>query len=59
MHSAAKIMRLHITIWLYKSVYLKRKHERNVFLNVCNKKENSTKKEFWKELFEKFLIMLY
>ena len=59
MHSAAKTMRLYMTIWLYKSVYLKRKHERDVFSNVCDKKENLTKKKLWKELFKKSLTMLY
>ena len=44
-------MKLHMIIWLYKSVYLKRKHERDVFnvwrdiWNEWNKKENSIKKE--------------
>ena len=30
MHSAAKAMRLHMIIWFYKSVYLEKKHERDV-----------------------------
>ena len=59
MHSAAKIMKLHMIIWLYKFIYLKRKHERNVFSNVYDKKENLIKKKFWKELFKKFLTMFY
>ena len=53
MHSAARAMRLHMTIWLYKSVYLERKHERD----VCRDEDRARSSE--KKTLEKSLIKLY